>query len=297
MSDLLALYHRYCDYSETFSGRSPYTLKGQLCVFKQFVRRTDISELYQMTRPLIENYILDSKINKNWSPNTIRNTLTTIKSFLEWCKNQGFLSTNPAKEIPTPKAPKQLPHSLSKEEAMRLLEWLKITKFHYAFERSRGLAMIGIFLYTGIRRKELLNLKVSQVDFNKHTLFVDSGKGDKDRIIPLNHRLIGFLKAYLKEREKLGKTTPYFFANLRHNKRMSNQAIRRLFERLKKESGVYAYPHLLRHTFATLMLEGGCEIYALSKMLGHSDIKTTTIYLSVSMRHSREQIHKHPLSY
>ncbi len=186
---------------------------------------------------------------------------------------------------------------MSKEEAMRLLEWLKITKFHYAFERSRALAMIGIFLYTGIRRKELLNLKVSNVDFDKHTLFVESGKGDKDRIIPLNHRLIELLKSYLKQRAKKGKTTPYFFASLRDDRRMSMQVIRRLFERIKNESGVYAYPHLLRHTFATLMLEGGCEIYALSKMLGHSDIKTTTIYLSVSMRHSREQIHKHPLSY
>lgn len=105
--------------------------------------------------------------------------------------------------------------------------------------------MIRIFLYAGIRRKELLNLKVSNVHFEKHTLFVESGKDDMDRIIPLNHRLIEILKQYIKERVKYGKTTPYFFASLRDDKHMSKQAVRRLFERIKKESGVQAYPHLL----------------------------------------------------
>lgn len=133
MSDLLALHHRYSDYSLTFSGRSPYTLRGHQCVFKQFVRRTDITELHQISRPLIENYTLESKIKKNWSPNTIRNTLTTLKSFLEWCKSQGYITPNPAKEIPAPKAPKRLPHSLSKEEVFKTLRVAESNPFSLRF--------------------------------------------------------------------------------------------------------------------------------------------------------------------
>ena len=71
--------------------------------------------------------------------------------------------------------------------------------------------------------------------------------------------------------------------------------IKRLVEKLREKSGIYFYPHMLRHTFATLMLEGGCDLFALSKMMGHSDIKTTTIYLSATTAHLQEQIKKHPL--
>jgi len=76
---------------------------------------------------------------------------------------------------------------------------------------------------------------------------------------------------------------------------MGYNVIKRLFAKIKKSSGIYFTPHMLRHTFATLMLEGGCDIYSLSKMMGHSDIKTTTLYLSATVKHLQSQMLKHPL--
>ena len=124
-----------------------------------------------------------------------------------------------------------------------------------------------------------------------------SGKGDKDRIIPLNETLIDILKAYLEERSRLNKKCEYFFTTMREDNRMGDLVIKRLIVKIKEKSGIPFYAHLLRHTFATLMLEGGCDLFSLSKMLGHSDIKTTTIYLAATAAHLQGQIEKHPLTF
>ncbi len=90
---------------------------------------------------------------------------------------------------------------------------------------------------------------------------------------------------------------PYFFTAMREDKKMGDKVIPRLVIKLREKSKIYFYPHMLRHTFAVLMLEGGCDLFSLSKMMGHSDIKTTTIYLSTTTAHLQEQIKKHPLDF
>jgi len=118
----------------------------------------------------------------------------------------------------------------------------------------------------------------------------------KDRTIPLHIELVGILQSYIKDRHRLKKTCPYFFTSLRFDSVMGKSVIGRLVQRLREKSGIYFFPHMLRHTFAVLMLEGGCNLYALSKMMGHSDIKTTTIYLSATTAYLQEQINMHSLS-
>lgn len=148
----------------------------------------------------------------------------------------------------------------------------------------------------GIRKKELLNLKYTDVDVENLSIFIRQGKGSKDRIIPINYRLAETLQKYLEVRKKANKTCPEFFASYHMNMKFTESGLKRLIERINAASGIKFTIHKLRHTFATLMLEGGCDIYSLSKMMGHSDIKTTTIYLAASVNHLRDQILKHPLS-
>ena len=154
-----------------------------------------------------------------------------------------------------------------------------------------------MFVFTGMRLQELLNLRMTDVQFENKVVFISSGKGDKDRIIPMNQDLIKILSEYIKDRDRLNKTCPFFFTSLTHDTGLQYLVVKRLVEKLRTKSGIHFTPHMLRHTFATLMLEGGCDIYALSKMLGHSDIKTTTIYLSATTAHLQEQVAKHPLSF
>ena len=122
-----------------------------------------------------------------------------------------------------------------------------------------------------------------------------SGKGNKDRLIPLHFRVGLYLRDYLKERDRLGRTSPFLLVGARSDNPIQYRSVTDLVKKVKKASGIYFAPHMLRHTFATLMLEGGCDIYSLSRMMGHSDISTTTIYLSASVTHLQAQMTKHPL--
>ena len=105
-----------------------------------------------------------------------------------------------------------------------------------------------------------------------------------------------YLNEYLKERSRLNKSHFCFFSSTNRNMPLTYHGTRRIMSNLRSKLNVKFTPHILRHTFATLMLEGGCDIYSLSKMMGHSDIKTTTIYLSASSQHLQKQIYKHPLN-
>ena len=141
-----------------------------------------------------------------------------------------------------------------------------------------------------------LNLKYTDIDIENRSVFVRLGKGSKDRIVPICDRLADILGKYLVERQKVGKTCPELFTALNTNTGFTADGLRRMMITLTKVLGKNFGVHKLRHTFATQMIEGGCDIFSLSKMMGHSDIKTTTIYLAASSEHLRAQIGKHPLN-
>ncbi len=296
MSQLESLFHQFYKYSLVFKGNSPETIRWLKYYLGNFQRSAQIEELNEVNLHAIENWLTHKKLYNNWSPKSIRLGLQAIVLFLDWCVSRGLKESNCAKSIPRPRVPKQIPKFLPKDQAEKLLEWAEHYPYGYKFERHRAAAIIGTFLLTGIRKAELHKLMLSHVDMENNTLFVKSGKGGKDRIIPINSRLRTLLKVYLNERNRLKKTCPYFFTAMRQDSKMGDNVVKRLIVKLREKSGIYFYTHLLRHTFATLMLEGGCDLFSLSKMMGHSDIKTTTIYLTATTGHLQEQIGKHPLT-
>lgn len=206
------------------------------------------------------------------------------------------MRTNPAIDIETPKKPNRLPRHLPEETALRLLEVVYNYPYEHAFLRHRNRAIFAMFLHTGLRKQELLNLKLTEVDLDRLTLFVKQGKGNKDRVMPISYSLACILRAYLAERKKLNKTHPEFFSSFMLNRGFTCEGLKKLVEKIRDASGIRFSAHVLRHTFATLMLEGGCDIYNLSKMMGHENIQTTTLYLSASTRLLRNEITRHPLN-
>jgi len=206
------------------------------------------------------------------------------------------MASNPTDDIEMPKTDKRLPPKLTKQEVMRLLEIVYNYPYPYTFQRNRNHAIFAMFVYAGLRKNELLHLKLMDVDLSNLSIFIRQGKGSKDRVVPMSTSLAGTLRRYLEERNRLNKTCPEFFTSLNRNLGFTESGLKRLVELIKNASGIQFSVHKLRHTFATLMLEGGCDIFSLSKMLGHSDIKTTTIYLAASPEHLRGQIMKHPLN-
>jgi site-specific recombinase XerD len=206
------------------------------------------------------------------------------------------MASNPIDDIEVPKLERRLPSKLSKQEAQRILEVIDNYPYDNKFLRYRNYAIFATFIMAGLRKNELLKLKCNDVEIENLSLFIRQGKGNKDRVVPINYKLAEILNKYLIERKRLNKTCPEFFTSYTYNQGFTHSGLVRIVARIKKASGIKFHIHKLRHTFATLMLEGGCDIYSLSKMMGHNDIKTTTIYLAANIDHLRAQIVKHPLT-
>ena len=202
---------------------------------------------------------------------------------------------DPLADLAIPRLERSLPARLTQAEAQRLLECAANAPRAGRFERARNHALLAVGLYAGLRRGELLGLSLADVDLEGRSIFVRQGKGNKDRYIPINAGLQPILKKYLVERRRAGKSCGAVFTSVRRDERLSHEALRKTVTGIRRVSRLQFRLHGLRHTFATLMLEGGCDIYSLSRLMGHSDIKTTTIYLAASPEHLRAQVALHPL--
>jgi len=294
--DIHILLGQFCDYSLFIKGYSKETVRRYRYVISSFCRIANITEIGQVTDENVRGLFYYGRLQRKWSTNTYLVYRKSLLVFFRWCIKQGLLAKNPVDDIEIPKAEKKLPSKLNKQTALQLLEVVYNYPYEYKFLRYRNHAIFATFIFAGLRKQELLNLKYADVDVENLTIFIRQGKGAKDRIIPLSYTLAQSLKRYISERKRLNKTNPEFFCSLRGNIGFTENGLKKLVEQVRQATGVPFSVHKLRHTFATLMLEGGCDIYSLSKMMGHSDIQTTTIYLSASAEHLRAQMVKHPLN-
>ena len=294
--DIEILSQKFCDYSSSIRGYSKDTIRRYKYVIRCFCRFANVSDIYKVTDDNVRSVFYHGRTERKWSVNTFIVYHKTLLVFFRWCIKQGYLVKNPIVDIEKPKMEKQLPVKLTQQVTLRLLEIVYNYPYDYKFLRYRNHAIFSTFIFAGLRKQELLNLKFTDIDLDNLTLFVRRGKGAKDRIVPITYTLAQSLKRYTEERKRLNKTNPEFFSSLRGNSGFTAGGLKRLVLQMRKSSGIMFTVHKLRHTFATLMLEGGCDIYSLSKMMGHSDIKTTTIYLAASAEHLRSQMTKHPLN-
>lgn len=288
--------HKFFDYSKYIKGLSPRTIKRYRQVINYFCNFAKISEVEEVTNENVRNLFYYGRTTKAWTTNTYIGYHKTLVVFFRWCMKEGYMNFNPTDEIEVPKLERKLPSKLTKQDSMRILEVVDNYPYDNNFLRFRNYAIFATYIMSGIRKSELLQLKYTDIDTENLSIFIRQGKGSKDRVIPINYRLSEALQRYLEVRKKAFKTCPEFFASYTYDKGLTDSGLKRLVENISKASGIKFTVHKLRHTFATLMLEGGCDIYSLSKMMGHSDIKTTTIYLAASVQHLREQILKHPLN-
>ena len=294
--DITIALQKFCDHSVYIRGYTPMTIKRYKQVIGSFCRNAEISDTQDITEEKAKNLFIWGRTYRKWSVNTYICYHKTLAVFFRWCVQNGYMETNFMDEIETPKLEKRIPPKLTKQDANKLLEVVYNYPYDYRFLKFRNHAIFATFLLAGLRKKELLSLKLSDVDLDNMTVFIRQGKGSKDRIVPLCYKLTEILRSYLTERKRLNKTCPKFFASLNRNVGLTQTGLKRLVIKMQDASKVKFTIHKLRHTFATLMLEGGCDIYSLSRMLGHNDIKTTTIYLAASAEHLRSQITKHPLN-
>ena len=261
-----------------------------------FLRHSRATRLRECTREAVEAWLLDGRVNGKWGPATFRARHRDLGFLFRYLAKRGRVTEDPTKGVELPKIGNPLPKGLTAEQAELVLAASRRLRYSYRFEAKRNAALVALLLFTGLRKAEALSLRTGDVDLSSMSLRVIRGKGGKDRIVPVSTRLGAILKEYLADRERLGKACENLFTSAQHDSPMPAKAVNELMGRLRDRTGVGFTAHGLRHTFATLMLEGGCDLFTLSKMMGHSRVTTTTIYLSCTAKMMTSSIEKHPLN-
>lgn len=210
---------------------------------------------------------------------TVNRHISSLKSFFNYLVDESIIKVSPMEEVSSLKSPKKLPKYLSISEVNKLLDIPLNSEFDY-----RNKAMLELMYATGLRVSELVSIEYSNIDFENSIIRIN-GKGKKERIIPLGEVASYYLKVYLSDyRSKLLKRNTYnqVFLN-NHGKPITRQGFNYILENIRELTGIEKEitPHVLRHSFATHLLEGGADIRSIQEMLGHENISTTNIYTEV----------------
>ena len=209
--DIRVLGEQFYSYSSHIRGFSKHTIRRYRDALTLFLRQTGVSRIEQVTPEIVRTWFFLGRSNRNWSAATFLTYHKSLEVFFRWCIHEGHLTQNPVTDIECPRLEKKLPRKLTKQEALRLLEVAYNYPHRHAYLRFRNHALLATFMFAGLRKQELINLKLSDVDLENRSIFVRQGKGAKDRVIPMNQTLAEILARYLQERRRLGKTCPEFF--------------------------------------------------------------------------------------
>jgi integrase/recombinase XerC len=220
---------------------------------------------------------MESMMDKGDMASTVNNCLSAVRSFFRFALSRGLVSSDPAHNVKGPKKKKPLPQFVREGEMNRLIDLPEMWGDSYADVRAR--TIIILFYETGIRLAELVGLNDQDIDFANRQLKV-TGKRNKQRIVPFGEELEQTLKAYMQQRD--GQTVKQDAALFLNNKgcRISRSVVSKIVRTglsrvttMKKRS-----PHVLRHSFATAMLNNGAGLESVRKLLGHASVATTEIY-------------------
>lgn len=226
------------------------------------------------------------------SPRSQCRILSGVRSFYKYLQLDGYIKDDPTELLESPRLGDHLPEVLTTEEIDRLEQAIDLTKW----EGQRNLAIIEVLFSCGLRVSELVNLKMSALYLDEQFLRI-SGKGKKERLVPISENAIKQLKFWFIDRNHM-KIKPgeedYVFLN-RRGAHLTRTMILIMIKRLGAEAGIQKTisPHTLRHSFATALLEGGADLRAIQSMLGHESIGTTEIYTHIDTYTLREEILNH----
>ncbi len=277
------LQDRFLHYIVVEKGLSKNTIDAYshgLNRFIDYLRKRGIQEISDVSKFDVRAFLLTLKKQGLSSKSVVRN-LVAIRTFFQFLVREGILEANPIEELESPKIPKTLPEILTLREVEQLLEQPSCKTPMGIRDRT----MLEVLYATGMRVSELTQLPINQVNLEAGYVIV-FGKGSKERIVPLGSEAMKWIALYLKgSRERLakGRESPCLFVN-RMGRGMSRQQFWKSIKAYGRRAGIRKRitPHLLRHSFASHLLERGADLRSVQMMLGHADISTTQIYTHVT---------------
>ncbi len=281
--------------SKGYSENSEIAYKKDLEDFLFYLQANKLAETFSdVSNERIFRYFISHLADIEKTPKTIARKISALKSFYRFLHESGRITTNIAKNIRPPKVPKKLPKTLTKEEVSALFQVIDQTKPLGV----RNSILLRLLFETGLRVSELINISVQDLDFAQLQIKI-TGKGNKERLIFLSEGLAADIKTYLAYTRPVLQNksniigTKRIFINYKGGE-LTARGVRKILNTLVDKAGetFNVHPHLLRHTFATIMLENGADIRTVQELLGHKNVKTTEIYTAVSDKLVFEQFQK-----
>ncbi len=285
----------FLNYLRAGRNYSLHTVDGygrDLRQFEEFFREENPEAEFSTVGEAAVRSWMVSLMDEGRSPASVNRKLSSLRTFYRYLRKNKVVTVNPTTRIPGPKKRKALPAFLREKEMDLLLDEIP---FGEGFEACRDKAMIELLYSTGIRQSELIGLNDSDVDFSSRQIKVN-GKRNKQRLIPCGAGLMDCLRKYVDERNGTVPSGEGAFFVLKDGRRMYPMAVYTIVKRnlskvatLKKKS-----PHVLRHTFATVMLNNGADLKSVKELLGHESLQTTEVYTHVTFEELKkvyEQAH------
>ena len=263
-----------------YSPNTVISYNRDLNSFLSFCKKIEINSVNGLDEKIIRDFV--SHLHRNGiSPKSIKRSLSSLRSFFNFFLKQKIIKINFAENVKSPKSEKNLPGILQHSD-INLLANYKTKKIGYYKNNDllvRDVAIFELFYSSGLRLSELSTIEFSNINFNESMLRI-TGKGNKTRIVPIGSKAVKAINLWFDIRKKYSKDSSNFLFIGKTGKAMSARNIQLRMNILAKASGVEQklYPHKLRHTVATHLLESSGNIRAVQEFLGHENISTTQIY-------------------
>ena len=278
---LCSLINDYLDFSENIKGLSENTTNSyqrDLNKFSKFLEASGVNNFGNLTEEMCSAWIADL-FQHNVSARSIQRHISSAKGFFNYLKKSGLVTDSPFELISSPKSPSYLPNILSPEEVSQLLNFKPKNA-----QEKRDLAIIELIYSSGLRVSETVNVNLGDFEDNKNFLRV-LGKGSKTRLVPVGRYAQNAINDWMIEREKLATADDSLFVNLR-GKRITTRSVQERLKNIAIMQGLPPVnPHMLRHSFATHLLESSGDLRSIQELLGHSSLSTTQIYTRLDYQH------------
>lgn len=279
-------YLEYCEYRKELDKKTIKAYRIDLQQYFKFVANEEPK------KEEIERYITD--LHKKYKQKTVKRKIASVKAFYNYLEEEELITDSPFRKVKVKfKEKATLPRIIPREEIECIINYIyscvdSTDNSTYKY-RLRDVAVIEVFFATGARVYEISNIRTDCVNLNSGLIKI-MGKGGKERYVQIaNTEVLEILRKYYYENEKVIKDSGYFFINNRGN-RYTEQSIRLMLKKYTKEAGIdrNITPHMFRHSFATYLIEEGVDVSCVQRILGHSSIKTTQIYIHIAARKQAE---------
>ena len=271
-------YIEYIFQVKNLSSNTANSYKRDLLKLSSYMESLGIASYSKITDDIGTGWI-GSLFSSNNNPRSIQRHLSSAKGFFKFLKKNSIIESSPFELVNAPKTPQYLPDVLSPEDVEQLLSLKPVDVLEI-----RDLAIVELMYSSGLRVSETANIDLN--DFEEEMSFLRIlGKGSKTRIVPLGRYAINAIQNWINEREKYSEKSKALFINLKGS-RLSVRSIQLRLKRLALKQGLPpVHPHMLRHSFATHMLESSGDLRTIQELLGHSSLSTTQIYTKLDYQY------------